>query len=341
MAIFRNKQSIMGAFSGFDVTLRTLLVDRPKAYALSLREKLKNLPLTNFELGCDFAERGQWKDAAFRFRVAIYLEPGFTQAHYNLGCCQLRLGQRAAARNSFLTVLKQAPHHTDATFMLSAVDPGAVPLDRRPQRMPMVMVQQFFSGMAPRYDAVEANNNYQGARLVYDVVKPLLAKTQDITLIDLGSGTGIASRPWRPIAREMIAVDAVPAMAAEARQVKLADAPLFERVLEADILDAAEAGIPFSVADVILCVNTAQFLGNLQPLLAALGERMKPGALLALTIEPFAASAGFGVNIDTGRFGHHPDYVKLTARNAGLDVKHESRVQLYPGFSAQLFVLGK
>jgi hypothetical protein len=50
---------------------------------------------------------------------------------------------------------------------------------------------------------------------------------------------------------------------------------------------------------------------------------------------------GFGVNIETGRFGHHPEYVKLTAKQAGLELKLESRIQLYPNFNALLFVFGK
>lgn len=341
MAIPRNKQSFLAAFSGFDTTLRGLFVERPKAYALELREKLRNLPETNFALGCDFAEQGKWKDAAFRFKVALHFRPNFGQAHYNLGCCQLRLGERGKARQSFLTALKQDPGNTDAVFMLSAIDPNAVPVDRRPQTMPAVMISQFFTGMAPRYDAVEASNNYQGGRVVFDAVKPLLPSARDLLVVDLGAGTGIASRPWRSIAKEMVAVERVPAMANEARLVKLADAPLFDRVLEEDIAAPSAAAIPFATADLVLVVNTAQFIGNLQPLFAVLGAQLKPGALVALTIEPFSAPAGFGVNIDTGRFGHHPEYVKLTAKNAGLEVKLDSKVQLYPNFTAQLFVLGK
>ncbi len=341
MAIPRNKQSFLSAFSGFDATLRTLFVERPKAYALGLREKLRNLPETNFTLGCDFAEQGKWKDATFRFRVAIYLKPVFPEAHYNLGCCLLRTGQRGRAKQSFVTALQQDPTNTDAIFMLSAIDPNAIPVDRRPQRMPAIMVQEFFGGMAAQYDAVEANNNYQGGRAAFDVVKPLIENPRDLVVVDLGAGTGIASRPWRPLAKEITAVEFVPAMANEARVVKLADAPLFDRVLEEDIAEPATLTAPFATADVVLLVNTAQFVGNLQPLFALLGAKLKKGALLALTIEPFSAPAGFGVNIDTGRFGHHPEYVKLTAKNAGLELKQDTKLQLYPNFNAQLFVFEK
>lgn len=341
MATPRNKQSFLSAFQGFDATLKTLFVDQPKAWAMATREKLKDLPRTNFDLGCDFAERGQWKDAAFRFRVALYLKPQFSEAHYNLGCCQMQLGQRAQARQSFLTALKQDPGNTDAVFMLSAVDPNAVPQERRPQRMPMTMVQQFFGALAPRYDAIEASNNYQAGGVVHEALKPLLGARNDLVVVDLGAGTGLASRPFRPLAKTLVAVEFVAPMAEAARLARVADAPLFDRVLEEDIADPAASAAPLAEADLVLAVNALQFLGNLQPFFMALGQKLKPGALVALTVEPFAAPAGYGVNIETGRFGHHPEYIKLTAKNAGLALKQENRVQLYPNFNAQLFVFGK
>lgn len=340
MATPRNKQSILSAFSGFDTTLRTLFVDRPQAYVTGIREKLKNLPRTNFDLGCDFAEQGKWKDALFRFRVAIYLQPNFAQAHYNLGCCQLRLGQRAQARQSFLTTLKLQPNHADAVYMLSSVDPNSIPAERRPQRMPINLVQPFFTTMAPQYDAVELGNNYQGGRVAFDALKPLLEKTRDLMIVDLGCGTGIASRPWRPVAKEIVGVEFNPAMANVARLTKIADVPLLDRVLEEDIAEG-QTTAPLADADIVLLVNSAQFLGNLQPIFTTLANRMKKGALFAVTIEPFSAPAGYGVNVETGRFGHHPEYIKLTAKNAGLELKQDTRVQLYPSFNAQLFIFGK
>lgn len=341
MARPRNKQSFLSVFSGFDATLRSLFVDQPLAWLTQAREKLRNLPKTNFDLGCDFAERGLWKDAAFRFRVALHLQPQFPQAYYNLGCSQVQLGQRKQAEQSFRMALKQQPTYQDALFMLSALNPEAVPADRRPQRMPSTLVKQFFGILAPQYDAMEANNRYNGARVAYDALRPLTGERKDLVVLDLGAGTGIASRPWRPVAKELVGVDFVTAMADAAKQVKVAETALFDRVIEEDIYDIAGTTAPVGTADVVLLISVAQFLGNLQPLLTGLAPKLKSGALLAVTIEPFSAPAGFGVNIATGRFGHHPDYVKQQASQAGLTLVQDTRVQLYPEFAAQLFVFKK
>lgn len=338
MASPRNNRSLLSGFAGFDTTLRTMFVDAPRAYFEGLRYKLQHLPETNFNLGCDFSEQGKWQDAAFRFRVALYLQPHFPQAWYNLACCQLRMGQRAQARQSFVRSIQQAPGNTDAVFMLSALDPSAVPPAQRPQTMPVEMVQGFFSTLAADYDAVEATNRYQGGAVVHQALKPLVGERTGITVVDLGCGTGIASRPWRPVAKEITGVDFTPAMANAARLVRVADAPLFDKVLEEPL---AGNGADVVAADVVLLVNVAQFIGNLQPLLGELGRSMKPGALLALTVEPFAAPGGFGVNIDTGRFGHEPGALRQLVAQAGLKVKQEARVQLYPNFNALLLVVEK
>ena len=341
MALPRNSRSFSTAFAGFGETVRNLLVDKPKAYVADLRVKLRDLPQTNFDLGCDFAARGLWSDAAFRFRVAIYLQPQFAQAYYNLGCCQVRLGQKSKARQSFLKTLRLVPDHAEAQFMLSALDPAAVPVDKRPTRIPAPMVKEFFGGVAANYDAIEASNDYQGAKVVYDAIKPLIGDRKDLVVLDIACGSGIVARPWRPLAKQLVGIELTPAMADTARLAKVADAPLFDAVLEEDALHLAESKAPFSEADLLLVVNAAQFIGHLAPLLEMLGQRMKPGALLALTYEPFDAAAGFQVNIDTGRFGHHPHYIKQAMQHAGLQAKQENRVQLYPQFATQLLVMGK
>lgn len=341
MALPRNTRSVGQLFTGFDSVLRELFIEKPKNYFAEIRTKLRDLPRTNFELGCKFADQGKWGDAAFRFRVALYFQPNFAAAHYNLGCCLIRLNQRAKARNALLKALALQPNYPEALFMLSALDPASVPADKRPQRMSSEMMMQFFNGLAANYDATEANNQYQGGRAGYDVLKPLVGERKDLTVVDLGCGTGIASRPWRPVAKELVGVDFASSMANGAKLVKLGDAPLFDRVLEEDIFSVESSAAPLATADVVLVINTSQFVGNIEPLLKSLAAKLKPGALVALTYEPFNVPGGFGVNLESGRFGHQPEYIKQAVASAGLTLKSDVRVNLYPGYAAQIAVLGK
>jgi len=341
MAETRNKRPFTALFAGFSDHLQEWVLAKPKAYYESITYKLNNLPQTNFDLGCDFAEQGKWQDAVFRFRFALYVQPNFPKALYNLGCCYLRLNKRILAKSAFMRTLALKPDHAEALFMLSALDPAVIKPHLRPTRMPGDMVQAFFNGITAQYDATEAANHYQGGRVCYEALKALVLTRNDWRIVDLGCGTGIASRPFRALATEITGVEFAAEIARVARDVKVDDRPALDAVLEEDIADLASTAAPLAAADIILCCNVAQFIGDVQPMLQTLATRMKPGALLLLTVEPFNVAAGYGVNIDTGRFGHRPEHVAQLATALGFEMKHDARVQLYPSLPAQLFILGK
>jgi predicted TPR repeat methyltransferase len=334
----RNSRSFSELFQGFDSLLREYVWERPKAYYDEARAKFRNLPQTNFDLGCQFAGEGKWADAAFRFRFTLLLKPDFTQAQYNLGCCYLQLGKFPEARAAFTKALALKPDHADARFMLSGLAPGAVPA---PSHMPTDMVTGFFSGIVEQYDQLAEQNGYQGARLVAEACKPHLRATSELHLIELGCGTGLVARPWRPLCREILGVDMTHAMVVASQTARAGDNPAFDRVLEADINRLEPGTFMPGASDVVLCIDTAQFLGDLAPMLKTAASALKPGGLLALTVEPFAAPGGYGVNPATSRFGHHADYVRAAAKAAGLDVKRDGVVPLYAQLNAHLFVFAK
>lgn len=332
----RNTRSLSEMFSGIGNMHASL-----KAWINEIVYKFHHLPQTNFELGCDFSDQGKWNDAVLRFRIATYLQPDFARAFYNLGCCYLRLNKHLQAKQAFVRTLQLQPDYPDALLMLSALDPSSIPANKRPTRMPAAMVIEFFSGLAEDYDTIETANQYQGGTVCYGALKPLIGKREGLHVVDLGCGTGLASRPLRAQAANITGIDFAPPMVQAAQQIRVGDRPAFDAVLQEDILDLLSTPAPLEQADIVLCCNTAQFVGDLHPLVHALAARTKPEALVLLTIEPFYIAAGYGVNIDTGRFGHHPDHIKKLAATTGFTVKNDLHIHLYPSIAAQLFILTK
>lgn len=337
----RNTRSVTDLFTGFDTTLRHYFSDRPRAYWHVLKSRFSNLPETNFKLGCEFAERGKWMDASFRFRFALYLQPAYTQAHYNLGCCYLQLGKRAKARDSFMKTLKLDPTHEDARFMLSGLAGSNMPASAMPRTMPSSMVVGFFTQVAPEYDALAERNGYQGPRLIAEACKPFLKATQGLHLIDIACGTGLVARPWRGLCREVLGMDITPAMVAAAQVARAGDNPVYERVLKDDITTLPAGTFMPGATDVVICCDSTQFIGDLAPLFKTAAAAMNAGGIFALTIEPYAAPYGFGVNPDTGRFGHTAEYVRGVAQAHGLSLAKDARVALYTELQAHLFVFAK
>ena len=338
MALQRKKQSL----SGFWRELRQGVVGRattaPREWLLGVREKLRDLPKTNFDLGCRFAAEEQWYDALFRFHVTLYLQPNYPQALYNLGCCYFKLGKMAKAQDAFKRVLRDTPQNRDAVFMLAAIDPEAVPVTQRPTRMPPEIVTGFFASIADQYNQIEAENQYRGGVAVAEELKPLLPAAP-LVFVDLGCGTGIASIPYLPLASEIVGVDLTPTMVAQARQLAQGDRALFTQVIEGDItaLDPTFA----VAADVVLLVNVVQFIGALDQVFTQAQRLLKTGGLLVLTVEPYVGSGGYGLTQETGRFGHSAAYVLDQAAAFGLHPVKQRSVMLYPESSAELFILQK
>lgn len=337
----RNTRSPADLFKGFDTMLRHYVYDRPRAYLHAVQGKLRNLPETNFQLGCRFAEEGKWTDAMFRFKVAIYLKPDYAQAHYNLGCCHLQMQRFSDAKAAFRTALRYQPHHAEALFMLSGLDPHSVAATALPKHMPAEMITGFFTQMAPDYDRVSEFNQYHGPRLVTDAVRPFLTRTEGLKLLDLGCGTGLAAKPWRPLSKESTGVDMTPAMVTAAHAARQGDNPVYERVLNHDISAIPVDAIEAASQDVVLCIDTAQFVGELSPMMVTVARVLAAGGLFVLSIEPAQVPAGFGVNPQTGRFGHTVEYVKATAARHGLTLKRDAQVALYASLAGHLFVFSK
>ena len=338
MPTTRNKRSIADLFQGFDTTLRHYFYDRPRAWFEVTRRKFRDLPRTNFGLGCDFAERGLWNDAIFRFKIAIWLQPNFPQAWYNLGTCYLRLGKRAAAKRAYQKTLSMRPNHTEATYMLSGLDPNAVPPSARPSRMPRELVSAFFTQMAPGYNDLQRANQYAGPRLIHEALQPMLKPAEPLHMADLGCGTGLLDYPWRGVAAEITGIDLCPAMLDQARAAKVVDKALFERLLEEDLLALPEDAILPRSFNLALCIDTAQFMGELGGFMARVSRMLKPGGLFAITAEPLGTPAGYAVNPANGRFGHHPEYIKRIAAQSGFELKRDGRINLYPSLNEHLFV---
>lgn len=338
MKPLRKRVSFVTAAEEAKSALRDVVVEQPRQWIENIRERMRDLPKTNFDLGCRFAEEQKWFDAMFRFRVTLFLQPEYPQALYNLGCSYYRMGKPEKAKEALLKALAQAPGNVNTIFMLATIDPSALPPEKRPTRMPESIVTGFFGSVAEGYDIEEAKNKYVAGKMLHDLLKPLVTAANPV-VIDLGCGTGIVSRPWRAAASSITGVDITPAMIAQAEKATHAEKKLFDQLLTADIAKLPQT-LPQGTADLVLIVNVAQFVGDLAGVMQGAAGLLNPQGMLAITVEPYR-TAGFGIAADTSRFGHANSYVKQQAANAGLTPVKEVALVLYPDTPVQALVFAK
>lgn len=340
MATERKGQAVKDMVQEARTTMRTLFIDRPVAWWQEARVKMRDLPKTNFELGCAFAERGKWFDAMFRFRICAYFQPEYPQVWYNLGCSYFKLEKLPQAIAALKKAVQQNSGAEEALFMLAAIDPASVPASQRPTRMPSGMLQDFFSGLAATYDLEEARSRYQAGPVMHALAQPF-AQAANPVVLDLCCGTGISVRPWRAAAKTIIGVDRTAAMLEMAGKATHADKKLFDELIAADVTQLPPS-IAAGSADVVQLINAAHFVGELSGVVQGAARVLAADGVLVLTLEPHNAPVGYGLNAATGRFGHSAAYVKQVAADAGLNLVHEAPVKFYPELPVvQAFIFRK
>jgi predicted TPR repeat methyltransferase len=216
---------------------------------------------------------------------------------------------------AYRRVLEVDPSRQDVQHMIAALS-GAPP-DQAPARAADAYVAEEFDGFAARYDEVLVGwLEYRGPEVLHRAVLGVLGlhpPPQDI--VDLGCGTGLAARVFRPLARRLDGVDLSAKMVEKARARGVYDS------LHVDEIGRYLARTPktYSLA---LAADVLIYFGDLAPVFAAVAGALKPGGLFAFTLE---AGTGPAYRLtQSGRYAHDDGYVRATAAAAGFEVARAS-----------------
>jgi predicted TPR repeat methyltransferase len=215
------------------------------------------------------------------------------------------------ALGAYRRVLEADPSRQDVQHMiaaLSGVSPGEAPA-----RAADAYVAEEFDGFAARYDEVLVGwLEYRGPEVVHRAVTAVLGThppPQDV--VDLGCGTGLAGRLFRPMARRLDGVDLSAKMVEKAQARGLYDS------LRVDEIGRYLAGTPRTYT-LALAADVLIYFGDLAPVFAAVAGALKPDGVFAFTVE--AGGGGSYVLTQSGRYAHDDAYVRATAAAAGFDV---------------------
>jgi predicted TPR repeat methyltransferase len=266
-------------------------------------------------LAASLAAAGQRVEALGAYREALLGAPDDVDVLGALGVVLGRLGrdEESAAIRRRLAVLAVdrmglalADRGAALAFELACAGLGPVPAG-----MPAAYTAALFDAYAPRFDeSLRDDLRYRAPELLLAALLPaLVAAPGALDVCDVGCGTGLLGPLLRPLARRLDGVDCSPRMLEKAFALHL-----YDELLEAD-LTAALASRP-GAYDVVTAADVLLYLGDLGPALAAAATALRPGGLLAFTVER-SDEAGYHLN-PTGRYEHAPDHVRAAAAAAGL-----------------------
>ncbi len=255
----------------------------------------------------DLSRAGDHAAAADLLEQVVERVPGWAFGWAALAEARERGGDPAGARAAWARAAALDPEE-----ILGAAAHGARLDGDTPDALPEAYLRALFDDYAPRFDRhLVSALDYRGPEVLTAALDRAAPGRRFARALDLGCGTGLMGVALRDRAGRIDGVDLSPAM------VELARATGAYADLAAVPLAAALAASPAGAYDLVVAADVLVYLGDLAPTFAGAGRALRPGGLLAFTVQSPAEGEGFALGPDM-RFSHAPAYVEGALRAAGL-----------------------
>ena len=269
---------------------------RAVAFAPDMAEAWNNLGVAQDEFHMT-------ENASVSYQKAIELQPDYASAHFNLGVSLQKLGRFKAAEDHYNKVLEIMPDNEAAKFMLHSLGSSTIP-----DAAPAQHVRRIFDQCAGTFEKVLVTDlEYKTPELLFNLVRPHLK--QDLTVLDLGCGTGLGSQFYRSYARLLIGVDVSYKMLQKASGKNI-----YDDLIVFDILQDWAFSQPF---DLIYSSDVFVYFGNLDPIIRSASAYLVQGGIIAFSVEKLEDnSTGYRL-FPSGRYAHSHRYLRNCLKHHG------------------------
>lgn len=266
-----------------------------KPYCQTLTQLSPNNPAAFYNLGVILEKQHAYAKALTQYQNALDIDANYYPALNNAGVVCLALEQRETAKFYFEEALRRRPDDESVRYTLSALK------GESRVRAPEQYIEQLFDAYAEHFDHhLMVGLDYQIPELLRQACQPYLPN-QNIDLLDLGCGTGLAAEAFHSLTRSMVGVDLSKNMLDKARNKRIFS-ELHQQSLP-EFLMAHQAHY-----DVIIAGDVFTYFGDLDTIFRHCKRLLNPSGLFCFSIER-NDSAGYQLQA-SGRFAHHPSYIE-------------------------------
>lgn len=183
-------------------------------------------------------------------------------------------------------------------------------------------ITALFNDVALRYDYFLQPSNIYRAPMIAEVLAslPQLAGKTDLSLLDLGCGSGSAGEAFAAVTAVRVGVDLSARMLDKARMRKC-----YSDLYPLDITEFV-MGSDRSF-DILVAADVLPYIGNLEPFFHAARNVMSKESLFSFTLEKDDKVPAFTLN-PNGRFAHAASYIRTLIEQQGYDIVVEEDVLL-------------
>lgn len=271
-----------------------------------------------YNMGNALRKSGEIKEAVNAYQKAVDLNPDHTGARQGLARTLLAAGRRAEAAEVFDEWLRKEPGNPVILYLQAACLGQNVP-----ERAPDAYVQQVFDDLADSFEGHLVDNlDYRAPDLILEALaKEITSPKADLDILDAGCGTGLCGPLLRLYARRLVGVDLSPKMLTKAAGRKIYD-DLVKYELTEFFNRQSDA------YDVIASADTLCYFGDLEPVLQAAADALKPDGLVVFTLEDAGGDTTTYQLNPHGRYTHAKSYAEAAISNADLAVQSITSVVL-------------
>jgi predicted TPR repeat methyltransferase len=233
--------------------------------------------------------------AIAEFQRALRIDPGLGEARFALGLAWLSAGEAERALQNFAQVVPETPG-------LAGKIHAAEAMLARP-RSDEQYVRHLFDQFSADYDErMLSQLGYAAPRILRHLFDLTAPGAHDLSVLDLGCGTGLCGEAFRDVAVALDGIDLSPRMLEKA-----GSRGIYRSLTIADI-ETPVAGEAYNLA---LAADTLVYLGDLAGVFGAVHKALKSGGFFLFTVEK-AVSGNFELG-PKRRWRHSEDYLRGSA----------------------------
>ncbi len=293
-------------------------------------------------LGVLLRAAGQTAEAEAAYRTAIQLNPDHIDAYTNLGILLGALSRTEEAAACYCKVITLRPKHREARRLLALAhatlgDVGEAVkifeewLDEEPSdpiaghmlaactgrnvppRASNGFVERTFDSFAASFESKLEALSYRAPALVAAMIDDSgLERSKRFDVLDAGCGTGLCGLSLAPYARRLAGVDLSSGMLAHAKEKQVYDA-----LTQAELTEYLSHNR--AAFDLIVSADALVYFGDLEGVVTAAADALRPNGLLVFTLEHAAGPADAGYRLELhGRYSHGRAYVEQLLVRCGL-----------------------
>jgi predicted TPR repeat methyltransferase len=286
-----------------------VVIDKPdeaiEAY-LRATEYAPELVEAWYNLGVCYRRVRKIEESVRAFVKAVELQPANGMVYERFGMLLYGLGRFNEAANVYREWLKVEPGSAVARHMLSAMTGEDVPA-----RADDEYLKKLFDRFSSSFDEQLANLGYRAPELLVAALGDYVPTDGRLDVLDAGCGTGLCGPLLRSMSNRLVGVDLSDGMVEKAQARKVYDE------LAVGELCAFMRSRP-AAFDVVISADTLVYFGALEEAASAARSAIRPGGVLAFTLERLADDDPNPYRIQPhGRYAHRSAYVRDALQAAG------------------------